>query len=302
MTALPPLSWSTLVQTWDVGPGRTLVAVALLAAYVLPQRRGRRVPCWRAASFGTGVALLWLTLDSGLAAYADALFWVHMVVHLLLVMVVPALLVLGHPLTATGLARTRVVTALTHPLVGLAAYGVVIVGTHLTAFMDHMGAHPWLGPLEELLYVGAGWLLLTPLVGEEPIRWRPPVLGRIGLLVVAMVPDTVVGIVLLQASTNPFPAMFPGTTWGPDPLADVQTGGAIMWVGGDGLMMLLAVGLVLALVAGHGRDHVLGSWLESVRRDRLETLTGQSLGEEPDDETALAAYNRMLARRAREER
>ena len=258
--------------------------------------------------------MLWLSVSSGLAVYGRAVFWLHMVLHLTLIMIVPALLVLGSPLRvvigaggegwlarAGSILTSAPVSAALHPATGLAAYTAVIVGTHLTSFMDQMAVHDWLEPLEVVLYVLGGWLLLTPLLGAEPIRWRVPPLGRIGLLVVAMMPDTVVGIVLLQSATNPFPRMFPGTAWGPDPLHDVQTGGAVMWVGGDGLMMVFALGVLLTVLTGRSQGPLLGSWLEAVRRSTLDDLAGGQLagdGEDLDEEqSALDAYNRMLERR-----
>jgi cytochrome c oxidase assembly factor CtaG len=323
---LAPLSWTHLVETWRVHLLPTVIGVLLLATYLGLRLAARRGSWLRTASFVTGIAVWWLATCSGLAVYGEAVFWVHMVLHLVLIMVVPALLVLGSPLQTLSAAldgddgdegdggggRVRAVlatwpvSALTHPATGLAAYTAVIVGTHLTGFMDQMMSRPWTSGLEELLYVGSGWLLLAPLLGQEPLRWRLPGLGRIAVLLVAMVPDTVVGITLMQTQRNPFPAMLSGAGWRPDPVLDVQTGGAIMWVGGDGLMMVLAVGVALAvLTRREQRSRPLGDWLEGVRRDTLAGLATDDAirGSDVDeDERALEAYNRMLRRRAGHER
>lgn len=322
---LAPLTWGHLVDTWRVHLLPTVVCVLLLTAYLALRLAAGRGSWLRTASFVTGVVVLWLATCSGLAVYGEAVFWVHMVLHLVLIMVVPALLVLGAPLETLAVAldgdgagdgeggrvraalRSWPVSALTHPGTGLAAYTAVIVGTHLTGFMDQMMTRPWTTGLEELLYVGSGWLLLVPLLGQEPLRWRLPGLGRIAVLLVAMVPDTVVGITLLQTQRNPFPAMLSGAGWRPDPVLDVQTGGAVMWVGGDGLMMVMAVGVALALLTRRGqRVRPLGDWLEGVRRD---TLAGMAASDEAirgsdvdEDERALEAYNRMLRRRAGQDR
>ena len=42
-----------------------------------------------------------------------------------------------------------------------------------------------------------------------------------------------------------------------------------MWSAGDGLMMLLSVGIVISLISGQTSDRILGPWLESVRADNL---------------------------------
>jgi putative membrane protein len=245
------------------------------------------------------------------------LFWDHMIEHLLLIMVVPALLVAGHPLTVlaqatTGRTRERVhsvlrsapVSVVTHPVVALAIYSVVIVGTHLTSFMDAMTVHMWLMPAEQVVYLLSGSLLLVTLLADEPLRWRPPHLLRIAVLLLAMVPDTLVGIVLMQSSTAMFPGMTTAASWAPTPLRDEQIAGGIMWAGGDGLMMLFAVIVVVVWIATPDRDATAGAWLEKVRRQRLTDIAGDAEGlgaatEDSDvdeDEAYLDAYNRMLKR------
>jgi putative copper resistance protein D len=253
-----------------------------------------------------------------------AVFWVHMVQHLMLIMVVPALLVLGSPLTllraaasargrgrsVTAVLRSRPVALVTHPLVSLAVYAVVIVATHLTSFMDAMATHGWLMDFEQVAYLASGYLFLLPLVGNEPIRWELPYLGRIALVLVAMTPDTVVGIVLLQTGHDMFPVMF-GThpMWAPAPVRDLQVAGALMWAGGDGLMMLMGIGVVIAMIA-HPGPAVLGRRLEEVRRQTLVDHVSRgdteatALDENADveeDEAVLAAYNRMLGRLSKEQ-
>jgi cytochrome c oxidase assembly factor CtaG len=250
-----------------------------------------------------------------------SLFWMHMVLHLSLIMVVPVLLVLGHPLTVLVEAfpphrqrrvraalRSWPVSVLTHQTTGLVLYAVVIVGTHLTGFMDQMAQHAWLMTGEQVLYVVAGYLFLLPLLGEEPIRANPSYLLRLMILVAAMIPDTVVGIVLLQTDHVPFPVMMSmHPAWAPSALDDTQVAGALMWAAGDGLMMAIGIGLWVSVLSSPSRrERVVGTWLEGVRRATLVEHVEQS-GAEPlsredadlidaDSDEALDAYNRMLAR------
>jgi putative membrane protein len=197
------------------------------------------------------------------------------------------------------------VAVLTHPFAGMALYAIVVFYTHLTPFMDHMAHDSHLVLVEQLAYVLSGWLMLLPLIGEEPIKWQTPYLLRLALLVVAMVPDTFVGIILLQTQRDPFPAyMAMRPAWASAPLDDLDIGGSLMWSVGDGLMMCLCVGLVVSLMTGRTRDRVLGGWLESVRTstmvEHVERTGGQMTGERgptiDDDENALDAYNAMLRR------
>lgn len=323
MPMLPPLDWHAFLVSWQVRPVWDALALVALVAYVVGLRRAqvagtRAVHPVRVGSFVVGLALLVWTLNSALEVFATTLFWVHMVQHLLLIMVVPALLVLGHPMTvlvAATRGRTRSVVeralvtgpvaVLTHPLVGLGYYSTVIVATHLTSFMDQMMSSPWLGPAEQALYLSSGYLLLLPLLGNEPIRWKPPQLFRIGLFLIAMTPDTVVGIVLMQTDHDLFPGMLEGRpSWAPSAVSDINTGGALMWVGGDGLMMVFAVSLVIAIIAAPDREDLIGSWLEGVRRSSMSDHVGEGAGQQgfgddddvDDSDEALAAYNRMLGR------
>ncbi len=318
---LPPLDWHTFFTDWHVAVGWDVVMVLALAAYGFglsrARRHGRPLGALRIASFVSAVVVLAVTMNSAVEGYSMSLFWDHMVEHLLLIMVVPALLVAGHPLTVLvratsgrtrerleSLLRSRPVSLPTHPVIGLAIYSATIVGTHLTGFMSAMMAHPWLMPAEQVLYLVAGSLMLVCLMASEPLRWRPPHLLRIAVLLIAMVPDTLVGIVLMQASWVMFPGMTTSAAWAPSPLRDQQEGGGIMWVGGDGLMMLFAVAIILAWIASPNRDATAGAWLERVRRQRFTDIAGgnEALGaasEESDvdeDDAYLEAYNRMLKR------
>jgi putative membrane protein len=319
---LPPLTWHTYLHGWHANPVWDLVILAALAMYVAglvaARRNGvRAVHPARVVSFVAGLGVLALCLNSAIDVYSSALFWDHMIEHLTLIMVVPALLVMGHPLTVmleatTGRRRDRlqrmlhssVVSVISHPVVGLGFYSAVIVGTHLTSFMDRMMEHAWLGPVEQVLYLASGSLLLLPLLANEPIRRNLPYLFRILLLLFAMLPDTVVGIVLMQSNHDMFPVMEAANpAWAPDALDDMQIGGAIMWAGGDGLMMCFAVGLVVAVIANPARGGDLGTWLDRVRRETLSDGFGtadagavriEDQADVDDDAAVLAAYNRML--------
>ena len=88
-----------LLGSWTLD-GATLVALVVLAVpYALGVTRLRgRWPVARTCAFVAGVVALAAALLSGIDAYADRLLSVHMVQHLLLMLVAPALLLWGAPL------------------------------------------------------------------------------------------------------------------------------------------------------------------------------------------------------------
>uniref|UniRef100_UPI000B07017E cytochrome c oxidase assembly protein n=1 Tax=Nocardia vaccinii TaxID=1822 RepID=UPI000B07017E len=302
-----------VLTTWTISPiGDTLIAVAAIGYGWLVIRARRHAQSWpvlRIASWYAGLAVLVLALDSALAAYAHHLFTIHMVVHLLLITVVPALAVWGQPirlLHLTGGPRARAIidtarwrapwrwlisARFTVPL-----YAVVLVLTHLTGFQQAMLTDTWIHDAELLLYLISGYLLLLPLAGDE-LTTEPswPYGLRLLVLAICVGPDTLVGVTLMMSSSVLAPAYAASRTWGPGALVDQNTAGVIMWLGGDGLMMLLMI-----IVAGrwvHSGDTArsFGPWLDGIRQ---RALLGESAfgGTDVDaEQAALDAYNARLA-------
>jgi putative copper resistance protein D len=88
-----------------------------------------------------------------------------------------------------------------------------------------------------------------------------------------------------------------------DAIAETHLGGAIMWVGGDGIMALVAVCVaVMWLRLPESRRLGSSGWLEQARRRTLaEKLTPGTADERRSvdvdaDDAALAGYNAWLAR------
>ena len=84
---------------WSLEPPVAYVAIAGIL-YWLGGRsrtvRARHEP-WRTASFLAGLVTIVLALDSPIDGYADQLFWVHMVQHIILLTVAPPLILFGRP-------------------------------------------------------------------------------------------------------------------------------------------------------------------------------------------------------------
>jgi cytochrome c oxidase assembly factor CtaG len=321
--AVPPApSWSGVVTSWEPAWPITvpliLVAAVYLVAVVVVNRRHphNRWPLVRSGSFLLGLFLVAFATQGEIAVYDDVLFSMHMAQHLLLIMVAPPLLVYGRPITLALHAtrnpwhsriktfiRSRPVGALTSAPIATAIYVAVVVGTHLTGFMNLVLAHPLVHDSEHVLYLISGYLFFLPIVGSEPLRHRPSLGLRYALLVLTMPVDTFVGVVLMMSPRGLFPAYAEtGRTWGTSPLGDLHTGGATMWIGGDGVMVALILVLTIGLIRRGDTQALLGTWVEGARtRTMHEHITRggitapRSRGATVDDDAHLAAYNAYLA-------
>ncbi len=302
MGPTPGPAWVDVLTTWQVSWGVDAVLVVLGVLYLTGAVRHGSWPGRRTASFLAALAAAVLTWNSGIAVFGHAAFAVHMVMHLLLIMVIPAFWVAGHPVellrhhlhgeaarafdTAVG---GRVARAVTFPATVLVIYAGVVVLTHLTGFMQAMAGSMTLHHLEQVLYLVAGLLFFHTAIGVDLLPQRPAYFARFVLMLIAMGVDTLVGVVLMLAPATMFPAY---------DVEGVHLGGGIMWVGGDALMMVIMVLLGRLWVSDPSGRVDFGPWLESARRSAISDQTGDATSDDDldDDDEALARYNRMLAR------
>jgi cytochrome c oxidase assembly factor CtaG len=262
---------SLLTEHWQLSAGLLVQAAACCAAYLWGAcRLGRRWPLRRTASFLAGAGVVVVALQSGLDAYSERLLSVHMVQHMLLLLVAPALLLCGRPTLLAlrvlpparrralvrALERVRPVTA---PAVCLAVFCAVVVVTHLPWVYDAALRMPAVHVAEHAAYLIAGLLLWWPLVDADPApRWRLGGLGRLGYLLVAMVPMAVGGAYLNRTPGLLYPLYgAPARAMGVSALVDQAYAGAIMWVVGD--VVMVAIGLwsaIAAMIAEERRQRV----------------------------------------------
>ena len=288
---LPPFGWQAVLERWEFAPVVTAIVVVFAALYLWGAWRvGRRHPArpwpwWRSGLFLGGLAVVVLATQSGIGAYDDVLFWDHMIQHLMLIMIAPPLLVLAQPVTlllhasrnplhtwAKRAIRSRVVTFLTWPPFVLVLYAATIAGTHLTGLMSLVMTNPALHNAEHALYLVVGYLFFLPILGSEPIRWRLSYPIRFVMLVVAMPVDTFTGLILgtentpIKGMTGVRPAGSAG------PVADLHAGGAVMWIGGDAIMLGFMMLVFLMWAHADRVGTVNRGWLEAVRTSSFESL------------------------------
>ncbi|MGH8959783.1 MAG: cytochrome c oxidase assembly protein [Jatrophihabitantaceae bacterium] len=305
-----------LLTSWQLN-AVALAVVVLVAAWYLtavalvPVRSpGQWWPVARALMFLAGLLVCVYATNGSIAVYDQVLFTAHMAGHLALVMLAPALLVAGRPLRLAmmaspparrarleRIAKGRVVSVLTAPPIALASYTIVIVASHLTGLMDTIMRNTWAGQIEHVVYLLVGVQFFVLVVGDEPIRWRIASPARWLLLAVAMAVDTFTGIVLMQGTHHV--AMIPSPDVHVDMLSDTRTGGAIMWFGGDAIMAMIMIVLVLGWLRRVETAHADETgWLEQARRAAFSEHTGTDSAQPEtfdDDDGARDSYNKWLA-------
>jgi cytochrome c oxidase assembly factor CtaG len=290
---LPPFGWEPAVTQWQFAPIVTGFVVIAAGLYLWGTRRvARRHPArpwlaWRTAMFGSGLAVVVIATESGIGTYDDVLFWDHMIQHLMLIMVAPPLLIAGQPIVlllhasrnplhtwVKRVVRSRVISFLTWPVFGLLAYTGAIVAAHLTNLANLVETDETLHNAEHALFLIIGYLFFLPILGREPIRWRLSYPIRFVILVLVMPVDTFTGLVLGygNAGTPGVPAPGSQPSWAPGVVQDLHWGGALMWVGGDGIMFGLMM-LVFLMWSHDDRASASGrGWLESARRTNMAGL------------------------------
>ncbi len=252
-----PVSPGALSWTADPALGWVIAAAWLywLGRGRLP-RSGHAANRWRTASFVAGLATIVVALDSPIDGLADKLLWVHMVQHVLLLMVAPALLALARPWNrmwhafpletrrrvARGLATGRLsaplrgaARVLADPLPSWLAFNVNLIVWHLPFAYEATLRSPPIHALEHAMFFATGLLFWTRVIDSPPWRSRLTPTMRAAYVGGALVVSWMLAIVL-ALSTSPLYAPYAelaGRPGGITALADQQLAAGVMWVPGS---------------------------------------------------------------------
>ncbi|HJR45450.1 MAG TPA: cytochrome c oxidase assembly protein [Actinomycetota bacterium] len=198
-----------------------------------------------------------------LPALAERHFAAHMIQHLVLTLIAAPLFVLGAPvatlLHATSgaarralgrFARSRAVAALTHPLTAWTFFGAVMWLTHFSPLYEAALDDVFVHVLEHWLFLLAGFLFWTPVIGSDPITSRMlPWPARLGYLVAALPVQSFLGLAIYSAERPLYDAY--------TDMDDQRAGALVMWLGGD-LVFVVALALVV------------GAWMRADRRQTTQ--------------------------------
>ena len=297
--AQPP-TVTNILFGWSFEPLVLLPLVGSALAWIVAVRRvnaahpATPVPRSRTLAFLGGLFAIAFALQSGIDQYDTALFSIHMVQHVLLLLVAAPLIALSGPVTlALRAARpdirrryllpilhSRPVRLLSHPVVAWLLFAGVMWGTHFSPLFDAALENPWLHDLEHLLFLVTALLFWLPAVARDPAPWRMPHPGRVMYVFLQMPQNTFLAVVILFASAPLYPHYATlNRPWGPSPLVDQQLAGAVMWLAGD----FIFIGAIIAIVAG---------WMRFEERD-----SARADRQAATEEVAIRAREVVLAER-----
>ena len=267
----PPTDPLGIALAWHLDLSLILGLAVAVAAYVSAARsvsfahRANPWPTRRTVAYLAAVAAVGLALLSPVDTLSDDLLSVHMVQHLLLVSVAAPLFALSGVGTLALRAasadvrnryllpflHSRVVSALTFPVVGWVAFAGVMWGSHFTTLYNAALLDDGVHALEHLLYLGAACLFWWPLLSPDPLRWRIHPGAKLIALLAQMPPMSFLAVTIIGA-TAPLYAAYLGRTdaFGIDALSDQRIAGSLMWLTGD-LAFLIPGAVLLAALMRH---------------------------------------------------
>ena len=193
------------------------------------------IPTWRAGSFLVGMLLVWLALCSPLVLYEHELLTVHMIQHLLLMTVAPALILLGQPLLAFGSPIhwppvQRAGRLLSLPAVCWSVSALTLVGWHVPALFTMALHSQVLHAVEQLSFLCAGLLFWWPVVHPWPSASIEPPWSTIVYLFLATLPCDILSAFLVFSDRVVYPVYLSMPRHvGLSVLEDQQCAGALMW-------------------------------------------------------------------------
>jgi putative membrane protein len=225
------------------------------------------VPAWRVFSFLAGVALIWVALGSPLASLDAQFLTAHMIQHLLLMTIAPALILLGAPVLALNYGLPRFFLQqmlapilktsplqvlgnfLSNPVVcWLAATAALMVWHVPSIFTLAFSSHP-LHVLEHASFLVAGFLFWWPVIQPWP---SVPVWPRWSLLLYlfsATLPCDILAAYLTFCDRIVYPAYLDLSNGSANSvIRDQQFAGALMWTCVTIIYLVPAVALTIRLL------------------------------------------------------
>ena len=248
----------SLLTPWSFEPLQIVPTVVVAVLYLRRartlSRRGQPVPRWRQVSFGAGIALTVLALNSPIDALGEEhFFFMHMLQHVIIGDLAPLCFVCGMtgPLLRPVLALPVVdrLRVLAHPLIALPLWAVDLYVWHIPFLYDGALHHNSVHAIEHLLFFTCGCLMWEPVVETLP---APVWFGtgmKLGYIAVVRLIETILGNVFIWSSSAFYSVYRHAPQWGITPSHDLNLGGIVMMAEGSIVTIAVLVWLFLKLAA-----------------------------------------------------
>nr|NLI50820.1 cytochrome c oxidase assembly protein [Propionibacterium sp.] len=298
-----------------LGPGRPNwlwvgLSVAALAWYAVGvirlRRQGRPWPVARTIAWTAGWLLTLYLATSGLWEYSTAVYSWHMVVHMTVNMLVPALCVLGGPFTLlrqAGRDRTGDLPGpreaaeavggfrpfwrlLSPPLLWLNYVGSLFF-IYFTPLFPWLMRYHWAHQLMLLYFMVTGYAFFNLLIGVDRPRPDLPHLVRLALAISIMPFHAIFAVGIMSSKTLIGADFYQSidVIWVGDLMADQSVAGQAAWILGEVPLFIVMISLA-------------AQWFAHDKAENRRFDTAADTG--ADD--SLDAYNDMLAQLAARDR
>ncbi len=205
------------------------------------------IPTWRSVSYFLGLLLVSIALGSPLAAYDHYLLTVHMIKHLLLMTVAPALILLGEPVrnfwigmppsAQPAIRRVlrrsplrRFARMVTRPELCWTLSALTLVVWHVPALFTLCVRSATWHTLEQAMFFGAGLLFWWPVIQPWPSASTGPRWSMLLYLFLATLPCDILSGFLVFSDRVAYPVYFSAPRlFGFSVLEDQQCAAALMW-------------------------------------------------------------------------
>ncbi len=256
---------------WD---GALLLAAALYVVAWLRVRSERpEAPPGplRAASFLTGLLLIFVATQSPLEHYGNQLLWANFGGMLLLTMVAPPLILLGSPLTLAFRAsgpqgrarlrrfyRGRVMRVVSMPIGTWLLFAVVTYAWQFSSLTEEAAANVFVRDFQQLSLLVVSLLFWWPALCADPVSWRMNHPLRVLYVAVEMTHKGLFGGMFLSLHTpvhETFAASMPAWALATmTAMTDQRLAILVLWVGGSLVFLAVMLAIAVSWIRYEGRQ------------------------------------------------
>ncbi len=238
---LPPAP-DGLWSQWNLDP--VLIACLIVCAVVFAlavgsDRAGPSVPRWRQALFYLGWTITAAALISPLCPLSVSLFSARVSQHMILALIAAPLVAAGRPLALIGLLwrRSFQPNSAAAPLCAAALFAISIWFWHSPApYAETFRSTPVYWTMHLTIFGSAVWLWSSLMDSPPDAAMRVAFAG-----IISSVEMGFLGALITFASRPLFtPHLLTTAAWSLTPLQDQQLGGAIMWVPGCVIFLVIS--------------------------------------------------------------